>query len=75
MSQGGEVKTEEMGKARILGQSLGQRVVIIKQSKNVLFVITMVTSRKIVRRERAMEVVIHPFRLQVKRKVMRVLEH
>jgi len=34
MSQGGEVKTEEMGKTRIPGQSLGRMVVIIKQSTN-----------------------------------------
>jgi len=75
MSQGGEVKTEEMGEARIPGQSLGQRVVVIKHNKNVLFVTIQVTSRGIVQRERAMEVVIHPFRLQVKRKVIRVLKH
>ena len=71
----GEVKTEETGKARIPGQSLGRMMVAIKHSTNVLFVTIQVTSRRIVQRERAMEVVIHPFRLQVKRKVMRVLEH
>ena len=75
MSQGGEVKTEEMVKARIPGRSLGRGVVVIKHSTNVLFVTIQVTSRRIVWRERTMEVVIHPFRLQVKRKVMRVLEH
>jgi len=71
MSQGGEVKTEEMGKTRIRGQ----RVVVIKQSTNVLFVTIQVISRRIVLRGRAVEVVVHPFRLQVNRKVMRVLEH
>jgi len=75
MSQGGEVKTEEIGEARIPGQSIGQRVVVIKHNTNVLFVTIQVISRRIVRRERAMEVVIHPFRLQVKRKVMRMLKH
>jgi len=75
MSQGGEVKTEEMVKARIPGRSLGRGVVVIKHSTNVLFVTIQVTSRRIVWRERTMEVVIHPFRLQVKRKVMRVLKH
>jgi len=69
------VKTKEMGKARIPGQTLGRGVVVIKHSTNVLFVTIQVTSRRIVLRERAMEVVIHPFGLQVKRKVMRVLKH
>jgi len=49
MSQGGEVKTEEMGKARILGQSLGRAVVVLKHNTNVLFVTIQVTSRRIVR--------------------------
>jgi len=75
MSEGEEVKTEEMGKTRIPGQSLGRGVVVIKHSTNVLFVTIQVTSRRIVLRERTMEVVIHLFRLQVKRKVMRLLEH
>jgi len=48
VSQGGEVKTEEMGKARIPGQSLGRGVVVIKHSTNVLFVTIQVTSIRIV---------------------------
>jgi len=45
-----------------------------KTKYNVLFVTLQVTSRRIVLREMAMKVVVHPSRLQVKRRVMRVLE-
>jgi len=48
---------------------------VIKQTTNILFVTLQVTSRRIVLKEGTMEVVVHPFRLQVKRKVVRVFEH